>query len=294
MLRTTAAEKVAVLGDLSGHVVPLLRELTKLGIEFDHPTQPSRVVTWPQDLAVIQVGDLVHKGPHSELAVALVHDLLVPTGRWIQLLGNHESQYLDRGIHFWDPKIDPKVVPALRQMWDTGEMVPAAAVVADDGATTVVTHAGVAPHVVDAVAHDLGRAPTGVEVVAALGDDTDGYLVFTPGMMAGRPHPPGVIWTEPRAELRLPWLSPHRPGLPLAFHQVHGHAQPLLYSGPRKPLRLPAELAATTHVEPGTGHVITEVATDGGIRRIVGIDPGATDKRAAAPRPLLLTGTVHW
>ena len=49
----------------------------------------------PEGLAIIQVGDLVHKGPDSGECFALADRFLVSSpGRWVQLVGNHEAQYL--------------------------------------------------------------------------------------------------------------------------------------------------------------------------------------------------------
>jgi hypothetical protein len=47
------------------------------------------------DTVVIQVGDLIDRGPDSPGVLALVGRRLdLAPDRWIQLVGNHESQYL--------------------------------------------------------------------------------------------------------------------------------------------------------------------------------------------------------
>ncbi|WFE98601.1 metallophosphoesterase [Micromonospora sp. WMMD964] len=43
---------------------------------------------------VIQVGDLIDRGPDSAGVLAFVWQRLADSRRWIQLIGNHESQYL--------------------------------------------------------------------------------------------------------------------------------------------------------------------------------------------------------
>lgn len=50
---------------------------------------------------ICQVGDLIHKGPDSSAVVALVDQIIDSNpGRWVQLLGNHEAQYLSGGTQF--------------------------------------------------------------------------------------------------------------------------------------------------------------------------------------------------
>ncbi|MGO9028167.1 MAG: hypothetical protein ACLQOZ_06025 [Acidimicrobiales bacterium] len=54
--------------------------MAALGADLDHGIVP-------EGLAIIQVGDLVHKGPDSEGCVALVERFLLNSpGRWVQLV----------------------------------------------------------------------------------------------------------------------------------------------------------------------------------------------------------------
>src|SRR3569833_1364189 len=57
---------------------------------------------------VVQVGDLVDRGPDSSAAVEYV-DARLPGGRWVQLVGNHEGQY-QGGARFWPEPLP--VVPS--------------------------------------------------------------------------------------------------------------------------------------------------------------------------------------
>lgn len=83
---------MAVLGDVGGHLAALRAELTRLGVP-DGGDGPI-----PADLTVVQVGDLVHRGPESDAVVALVDRHLSATPRrWLQVVGNHEAFYLRRG-----------------------------------------------------------------------------------------------------------------------------------------------------------------------------------------------------
>lgn len=278
------APRIAVLGDLSGHLKPLLTTLAELGVEVDDRNVP-RQVTWPDDLVVVQVGDLVHKGPVSELVVAVVDALFRRTGRWVQLLGNHEAQYVPGGIDFWVPPVDGRIGARLGEWWDEGFLRPAVAV---DDATlgpVLVSHGGLTVRSWQA----LGR-PDHVGAATALHQPSNhARHVLAAGVMAARDADPGVAWTEPKRELRSPWLVHAEVGGVVPFSQVHGHAQPLLPPArSRGGRRVPPELRSSTGVD-DRGHVITRV----GERRIIGIDPGATGGRAARPRPLLLSGRLH-
>lgn len=280
-MRTIDAARIAVLGDLSGHLKPLLTTLAELGVEVDDRNVP-REVRWPDDLVVVQVGDLVHKGPVSELVVAVVDSLFRRTGRWVQLLGNHEAQYVPGGIDFWVPPIDRQVGARLGQWWQEGFLRPAVAIDDTVRGPVLVSHGGLTVR----SWRELGE-PDHVEAVAALTDPLNhADHVLAAGVMAARDADPGVTWTEPRQELRSPWLVHAQVGARVPFTQVHGHAQPLL--PPSRGRRVPPDLRSSTGID-DLGHVITRV----GDRQIVGIDPGANGGRAVRPRPLLLSGRVH-
>lgn len=279
-LHIVTAPRIAVLGDLSGHLRPLLTTLAELGVRVDDRDVPRRV-EWPDDLVVVQVGDLVHKGPVSELVVAVVDTLFRRTGRWVQLVGNHEAQYVPGGLEFWVPPIDARVGERLGQWWDEGFLRPAAAVDDPELGPVLISHGGLTVRSWRA----LGE-PDHVGVVTALADPSaHARHVFAAGTMAARDADPGVAWTEPKQELRSPWLVHAQVGGAVPFSQVHGHAQPLLPV--KKGRRVPPELRDSTGVD-DAGHVITRV----GGRTIVGIDPGA-GARPRRPRPLLLSGTLH-
>ena len=274
------APRIAVLGDLSGHLKPLLTTLAELGVEVDDRNVPRRV-SWPDDLVVVQVGDLVHKGPVSELVVAVVDALFRRTGRWVQLVGNHEAQYVPGGTSFWVPPIDARVGARLGEWWQEGFLRPAVAVDDARRGPVLVSHGGLTVRAWRA----LGE-PDHVGAVGALADPTaHAAHVLQPGVMAARDADPGVAWTEPKQELRSPWLVHAQMGGDVPFSQVHGHAQPLL--PPSKGRRVPPELRDSTGID-DLGHVITRV----GGREIIGIDPSAGG-RPARPRALLLSGRVH-
>ena len=57
------AHRVAVVGDVAGHLDELRTELRRLGAD-------GGTGRLPDDLTIIQVGDLVHRGPASDAVVA--------------------------------------------------------------------------------------------------------------------------------------------------------------------------------------------------------------------------------
>src|SRR6266704_3187599 len=129
--------QIAVLGDLSGHLAPFAQALRELGVDV-------AAAQVPDDLVVVQVGDLVHKGPDSDAIVALVDRLLAANpGCYVQLLGNHEDQYLG-GHQFFDqaPPLAPTTIATLRRWQAVGALKAAAAIRTAGGASYLVTHAG--------------------------------------------------------------------------------------------------------------------------------------------------------
>jgi hypothetical protein len=91
------AHRVAVIGDVAGHLDELRTELRRLGADDGTGRLPG-------DLTIIQVGDLVHRGPASDAVVALVDGYLTRQPmQWVQLVGNHEAHYLRDPMFDWRP-----------------------------------------------------------------------------------------------------------------------------------------------------------------------------------------------
>lgn len=251
--------RVAVIGDIAGHFDELRAELVRLGA--DRAT--GRL---PADLTVIQVGDLVHRGPASDAVVALVDTYLTERpGQWVQLVGNHEAQYLREPVFDWPERISDRSQDTLRGWWSDGRMRAAASVRAG-GETFLITHAGVT---VDfwraclAAPEDAARAATAIN--SLIGSDDD--ALFRAGtMLRGRrrARPVGPIWAATAAELLPGWLA-----TPLPFSQIHGHDSLFDWHRHRFPGSA-AELTARTVLHEQAKHETTTLS--GG--RIIGIDPG--------------------
>jgi hypothetical protein len=255
----SAARRVrhALVGDVGGHATALFDELVRLGAD----PSSGRL---PDDLHVVQVGDLVHRGPDSDQVVALVDRYLTQQpDQWTQLVGNHEMQYLRDPVFEWPERLHARAVDTLRRWWAEGLMAVAAAVPSAGGAH-LVTHAGVTADFWELV---LDGAPSAEQATAALNALAQGgcdELVRAGEMLHGarQEGPVGPLWASASTELLPSWL-----GRALPFSQVHGHSS--LYDWDRGAFRSTAAVAALTTVDQAARHETSSLA--GG--RIVGVDP---------------------
>ena len=127
--------RVAVIGDVGGHPRHLREALMALGATGGN-------LRLPADLTVIQVGDLVDRGPDSTGVLDLVDAYLRDQPeQWIQLVGNHESQYLPGGTAFWRQRLTEHDAGRLRRWWGEERMQVAAAVRTADGDEVLLTPA---------------------------------------------------------------------------------------------------------------------------------------------------------
>jgi hypothetical protein len=249
--------RVAVVGDVGGHLDELRRELERLGAD-------NTTARLPPDLTVVQLGDLVHRGPESEAVVALVDRYLTnQAGQWIQLVGNHEAHYLREPLFEWPQRIPAHTVEILHRWWVTGQMRAAVAITTPNE-DFLVTHAGLTA---DFWRKTLGSPGTAVQAEAAINSliGTRDSLLFRAGhMLTGRrkDRAAGPLWASPATELVPGWLETEMP-----FSQVHGHAS--IYDWQLGQIRAPADIAEVTTVDHDARH--ETVTLRGG--RIIGIDP---------------------
>jgi hypothetical protein len=258
--------RVAVIGDVGGHRNELVSELRRLGAD--------PATGWlPPDLTVVQVGDLVHRGPDSGGVVAMVDAYLdEQPQQWVQLVGNHEAQYLYPPVFEWPERIGDDAIDTLREWWRAGRMIAAAAVESDAG-QLLVTHAGLTAgfwrDALDAPqsARDAARA---LNSFPGTHDD----VLFAPGHMLaakdsdGAPDfAAGPIWAAAATELVPSWLAEAQPA---PFHQVHGHS--MIADWHRRALRGAPQVTALVSVDEAACHETVELPRGAG--RIVGVDPG--------------------
>jgi hypothetical protein len=284
--------RLAVIGDVGGHVAELISALCVLG--FDPVSS-----LLPADLVVVQVGDLIHRGPASAEVVALVDEVMAANpGRWVQLAGNHEAQYLHRPVFQWHEKLDRVTVATLRRWWESSTMRLAAAfdiaaeVTGPDGEQVragagelLVSHAGLTFGCWDR----LGQPPSAFQVADALnglGADPSS-LVWRPGLMLGGAanHSAGPVWAEAGRELVASWATAGRvPG----FHQAHGHTSLVVW--PEGRFRSP-EVVAFDGVRIEVDRLTRLVRCEVGAQMIWGTDPchGRLAARTWSPLVLPLT-----
>lgn len=256
-MTSSAIRRVAVIGDVGGHREALVAELARLGAD-------PATGALPADLAVVQVGDLVHRGPDSAGVVALVDTYLTrQPGQWVQLVGNHEAQYLREPAFDWPEHLADVAVDTLRRWWSDGDMRVAVALPVESG-EHLVTHAGLTAGM---WRDDLGSpceasvAAASLNSLAAAQDE----VVFRPGdMLGGRGprHAAGPLWASAATELLPSWE-----GTVLPFSQVHGHST--LRDWTRGTTRASRRIMDATVFDEARKHEATTLP--GGV--IHGIDP---------------------
>jgi hypothetical protein len=270
--------RIAVIGDVGGHMWMLRRCLQELGADT-----ASGVI--PDDLVVIQVGDLVHRGPDSTGVVALVDRMMAGSpGQWIQLIGNHEAQEGLGGPDFWQEAVTDAVRADLRRWSDDGQLRLAVALDTVEYGPTLLTHAGLTRQKWVAI----GRPDDPAMVAAALNKEfgNDPELAFAAGEMLGvKPRlPVGVAWASPR-ELLQSWDMEQLP-----FSQVHGHASPRRWSTDTWADGLSRRVTARGTADPERRHCAF-AWPDG--EHIICVDPDYGADAAPVPlSPLIVNGEV--
>ncbi len=260
--------RLALIGDIGGHLQQLQEALWSLGVD-------DRI---PDDLIAIQVGDLVHKGPDSDAVVELVDGFLQnQPERWVQLMGNHEACHLGADLFAHD-QVSPQTEATLRRWYDDGLLRLGVAVSSDVG-PILVTHAGLT-HL---LWKQIGRPATPAAAVAALDEHRD--LAWRPGsMLADTPGTGGVLWAEAGYELYFSWLRAEQHGQPAPFGQVHGHASAWRWGRHRSDA--PPEVATRLEADASRRHVRFHA----GGQQFVGIDPGFGQHADGRWDPLVLEG----
>ncbi|RAK31298.1 calcineurin-like phosphoesterase family protein [Actinoplanes lutulentus] len=243
---------VVVVGDVGGCSEQLKRVVGPLVAE------PGTVV--------VQVGDLVDRGPDSAGVLAFVRERLEgDRRRWVQLIGNHEAPYVG-GESFWPEPLGEAEAGLLRSWWLREWMRVAVAVRTADGEELLITHAGLSR---DAW-RDLG-APVTAGTAAALLNTRPEPLLFSYE---------GPLWAE-AGQIYPSWLG----GLErLPFSQVHGHST--IVSFDRRTWLCEERIRWRSTVDWQARH--TETQVPGG--RFVGVDPKHGLAGAPEWAPLVLPG----
>ena len=271
--------RVAVIGDIGGHLDVFESALASVGVD---PCAASI----PKDLRVVQVGDLVHKGPSSEGCVALAGRLFT-TGRYIQLWGNHEAHYV--GGPRVTGRLDAadageQVAKVLRSWHASGAARLAVALDSQEMGPVLVTHAGLTVGLWE----ELGSPETPTEAAhrlnALLGDPA---RAFRPGWLMTGVHDrsAGVTCARTGAELAAPWLERGR----MPFSQIHGHEGVWWWPGERFHGDCPDSVRRASRMD--QARRFCEVAV--GERRLLSVDwVLGKEPPSMSWKPLVLSGSV--
>lgn len=202
----------AIFGDIAGHYRPFRKGLQEIGVDVKN-------FSVPDDLVVVQVGDLVHKGPNSQLVVDLVEKMIYENPKnWVQLAGNHELPYV-AGTNFFHPdRVEPDTAEKLMALHQDGKLHPSYAFTSAEGQDYLVTHAGLTRP--NYLFHGGGSA---FDINEAL-RSSDWKNLMTPGCMLGGGRAnnyAGVFWAESVGEVYASWYNAPNPA---PFHQIHGHS----------------------------------------------------------------------
>ncbi|GAB7042883.1 hypothetical protein JCM9533A_67340 [Catenuloplanes niger JCM 9533] len=218
------------------------------------------------EVTVIQVGDLVDRGPDSAGVLKLVGERLRESpARWIQLIGNHEAPYAGLSDPFWPEPLDDTDARRIADWWLRDRMRVAAAVRTARGEELLVTHAGLTVESWRALGGPV-TAGTTAELLNTRPDDLLRSLR-------------GPLWAEAGPDLYHGWLT----GTEFPpFGQVHGHDTIVDFG--RREWRCAERLRQRTTVDWDARHTTTMIKR----MPFVGVDPRHGTTGAPAWSPLYL------
>lgn len=233
-----------VFGDTGGHYTQLFTGLQKIGMTSD--------LTLPSDVIVIHCGDLIHKGPNSNMIISMVDRIMSKNpGQWVQLAGNHEAQYFG-GPTFWrDNKITSETVETLQQ-WYMDRLInfaygiPAGATIhnlvtskrgfATPDKPILLTHAGLTQPFWEKILHseeDVEKLAENINALPIQTVTTSGVMLEGVVYSKGRSLPVGPAWAHSVQEVWASWkpYEIEQEGCTeLPFIQIHGHTGPYDFS----------------------------------------------------------------
>ncbi len=266
--------RLLVIGDVGGHHERLRQLLVDAGADPEG-------ATLPPETHVVQVGDLIDRGPDSAACVALADRFVASGAAWTQLLGNHEGNRIG-GRRFWDEPLDAAALETLQRWWRTGQAKLAVALRTREMGDVLVTHAGLVAQLWVMMGRPdcVGAAD---RLNQAVGRDPE--LAFSSGvLLAGGVA--GPAWADAARELYPSWISTEL----VPFGQVHGHSPVVAWPTGRAVRSVPWRLRRRLRPDPERQHSRIDI----GGRPFVCVDPGLGFTPTAEHRlvPLQLTGEV--
>lgn len=216
----------AVFGDVGGHYLPFVKGLNELGVRTGEKAEEYVI---PKNLTIIQAGDLIHKGPHSDALVYLADTMMVNNnanpdrGRWVQLIGNHESMYIPGAPIFWDFECNEKSFLTINKWWFKKEAQLHFVIPQNIGKPYLVTHAGVSSYFYARTQDKNEGIPALSRHLEALQPQRMIEASFAGAMLYGKlSTQAGVFWAESTREVYGTWINQEE----APFHQIHGHCPP--------------------------------------------------------------------
>lgn len=279
--------KYAIFGDTGGHASLLLASLLKLGWN-------PHTLALPEDLIVVHLGDLIHKGPATDDLVRIVDSIMRRNPHnWVQLFGNHEAQHIPGAPSFWRCACSDQTKEILHDWRATRRALLAFSLapsikfseyanVSDKG--LLLTHAGVTHKFWQWHLNSVTSADEAADLINLLPLEK----VAHPGIMLPRDargksfnplRPAGPLWALSSQETYPSWFSEHMP-----FVQVHGHTAAFdwerkrWYPGTPYPFQQDAQLDSANRIS----------YTPVGGSLLVGLDPAFEDYASLEEQPYLL------
>lgn len=210
--------KTVIVGDIGGQINVFKDVVTSVGGNPD-------TCVLPADVTMIQVGDVVrfHEYPYLDsLACALYAQKLLDSndGRYIQLLGNHETPLLGgTRTPYWKVADLPESRPIVQRWWDD-RLARIGVVLRKQGERdTLVTHSGLTRGFMQR--HGATNAVDAVRVLNShVGNASITELENPGGLVYGlKDLSSDTFWALLGPEVHDSWVG-HHPD----FNQVHGHA----------------------------------------------------------------------
>ncbi len=233
--------KTIVFGDTGGHSAPFFAALRSLNIDMEE-------LIIPDGIQIIHLGDLIHKGPDSNLIISVVNQIILRNpNRWHQILGNHEYNYIQGAPTFWRGELKTDTWKILQSWFHKKKAQPAFFLDAPNSFTIpkslhfdekiietkgiLFTHAGLtrkfwktieSPASASAAAEIINNLP--VNQVAKAGVMLEG-----PGTRSN----PGPVWALSTDEVFQSWVFEDDTfeayNVEMPFIQVHGHTAPFYW-----------------------------------------------------------------
>lgn len=271
--------KYIVFGDTGGHYRQLHAALREIGMTEDY--------ILPEDIHIIHLGDLVHKGLYSTDILRMIDEIrILNDGQWTQLIGNHEAQYLG-GHLFWNKRIDAKGISILHEWYQDGflkyihmintfdaEIITETQIYKLD-APIFFSHAGISKPFFDLKKNN---------------GETTLKDIHKPGLMLGETYKPfdpvGPVWAHGVHEVWALWKDLNS----IEFNQFVGHIAP--YQFDRKAfypqtLGLFKELAHLHEKEKAVVAPLNDTAD----KWMVFMDPGYSKYAPAGAQPYVVIET---